>query len=269
MNFKRYHLLTAAFALLSLCACGSSDPIGPEVPEGPDGGDTEGEYHAPAAPDKIQTSNLFRVAYYTNLSRQKLAGIEGLADEVNLLFDEHIVSAVVLERSDVEIGTEAPHLDLAVKTRSYAFFSQFGDTRDVMQGSAFLSRTMVTDFDALWNREVKMSGYRFKIHLMNPADPMFYTLRWESLSQLESFLALNGKKWERNRVVMASYPKQLRRDIDKMLAGHLRDFRVRFMQSDIADYDLMILSPLDYVCREFESHESGKVPYYLITLEKL
>lgn len=269
MDFKRYHLLTAAFALLSLCACGSSDPVRPDVPDGSGGGETEGEYHAPDAPDNIQTSNLFRVAYYTNLSQQKLADVGELADEVNLLFDEHIASAVVLERSDVEIGVAAPHLDLAVKTRSYAFFSQFGDTRDVMQGSAFLSRTMVTGFDALWNQEVRMSGYQFKIQLVNPAEPMFYTLRWESLQQLESFFALNGEKWGRNRVVMATYPKQLRQDIDKILAVHLRDFRVRFMQSDVADYDLMVLSPLDYVCREFEAHESGKVPYYLITLEKL
>ncbi len=261
--FKKYWLLClAAFAV----ACGGSDDGSGDEP-GPGGGDYV-PYDPPAT---IDPGNVFKVCVFSTLSDEKL--FEGrdqsvVSDFINAYSGQKPL-VYMLERSDSKTGSTLPHVNIAFKSKCYAFFAQHTATADEVKGTGIVTKYVISDYDGLIGNGLRISGCLVPAPLSPATQVYLYTTRLENLDQAKELVAKRGSALQYNGIVVGSIRNTIAEETVTYLKKNFKNYRIAFARSTATDYDLFVLTPVDFVCREIEPAEKVNYPYYTVSIEKL
>ena len=68
---------------------------------------------------------------------------------------------------------------------------------------------------------------------------------------------------------MGSIRGSIKEEVAEWLKYNLRNYRIAFAGSKSSDYDLLVLTPVGYVCRTIDPGTLATLPCYSVSIEKL
>lgn len=256
--------------LLSV-ACSKSSEAPEPGNEGGETGNENTEYVAPAPPETIVEENLLKIAFFSTLSDQTLFASQE-PSVLNSLINNSSSSSILyfLERSDVRLGEPIPQVEIGLATRSFSFFAQIEPTSEQqVKGTGIVTRVSVEQFDAVWEGSLKMSGCTFSAPLAKTAQVTLYTSRFDSQEQIETLVAQRSSVLQTSGIVVASIRNDIKTQVSDWLKYNLKNYRIEFAKNESSEYDLMVLTPVGYVCREMDRRTEATLPYFNLSIEKL
>lgn len=273
MKLKRTFIwLFGAVALLAACGESSSseEPApGPDPGDG-DGGNENTEYVAPEPPEEVNSSNLLQLRVLTTLSDQTLFGNVDPADVADWISPStENVLMYLFERADFRLGEPLPQVEIGFATRSYSYFVQTEETSEHVQGTGIVTRHQASEIDAVWEGPLKISGCTVSAPLSQPATVTLYTTRFDTQEQIETLVAGRSSQLQTSGIVVGSIRESIKEEVAEWLKYNLRNYRIAFAGSKSSDYDLLVLTPVGYVCRTIDPGTLATLPCYSVSIEKL
>ena len=272
MKLKRTFIwLFGAVALLTACSESSSSEEPAPGPDPDDGGGNENtEYVAPDPPESINSSNLLQLRVLTTLSDKSLFGSVAPADVADWISPStENVLMYLFERTDFQLGEPLPQVEIGLATRSFSYFVQTEETSDHVQGTGIVTRHQASEIDAVWEGPLKISGCTVSAPLSQPATVTLYTTRFDTQEQIETLVAKRSSQLQTSGIVVASILHSFKAEAAEWLKYNLRNYRIAFAGSKSTDYDLLVLTPVGYVCRTIDPGALATLPCYSVTIEKL
>lgn len=254
-----------ASALLAACSESSDDGGGTTGPETPDT-----EYVAPEPPETIDPSNLVQVTIFSTLTDQPLFATQEPSALTGLINNASPLSVLYLfERSDFRLGEPLPQVEIGLATRSYSLFAQTEPTSDEVKGTGIVTRNLVEAFDAVWEGSLRTSGCTLSAPFAQPTQITLYTSRFEDRAAFEALVAQRSSVLQTSGLVIGSVRNDVKAEVEEWLRWNLRNYRIVFADSQSTPYDLFVLTPVGFVCRDIEQRSEATLPYFNVSIEKL
>ena len=258
---KRF-LFIAALAASLLCACDKNpNPENPVIPSSPS---------VPEPPAEMNANNTFAVDYFTDLKDEDSYFIRrdiGIAK--NHVLGENGKKAVMFffDRMDFTAGEPSPLLKICSGNNVWPLFAQQEPSgKQVTKGCGIITKTMVSDFDGIYDSDVFLSGANIHIQTGIPGRTTIYTGRIDKISQLDEIFSKKGVKLSEDAVIIG----RVKNGLEKELESKVASYSCRSFISEGAEgWSLYVICPPEYVCRGAESKKTVNLGYYRITIEKI
>lgn len=260
-TIKTYWILCLAAMAVACGGDSLTDPVDPGT----------GEYEPFDPPVEVNTNNVFKICVFSTLSDEALFSSRDQTVVSDFINAASGVKPLIylLERSDFEIGKPLPHVNVACKSKSFAFFAQQAATADAVKGTGLITRYTVNNYDGVDKDGFWMSGCLLTAPLAKTTEAVAYTTRIENFDQVKTMVAERGSVLQYNGVVVGSIQSTIKTEVATYLKTNFKNYRLAFAQSADTTYDLFVLTPVDYVCRQIEAQEKVNLPYYTVSIEKL
>lgn len=258
---KRF-LFIAALAASLLCACDKNpNPENPVIPSSPS---------VPEPPAEMNANNTFAVDYFTDLKDEDSYFIRrdiGIAKNHVLGEDGKKAVMFFFDRMDFTAGEPSPLLKICSGNNVWPLFAQQEPSgKQVTKGCGIITKTMVSDFDGIYDSDVFLSGANIHIQTGIPGRTTIYTGRIDKISQLDEIFSKKGVKLSEDAVIIG----RVKNGLEKELESKVASYSCRSFISEGAEgWSLYVICPPEYVCRGAESKKTVNLGYYRITIEKI
>lgn len=258
---KRF-LFIAALAASLLCACDKNpNPENPVIPSSPS---------VPEPPAEMNANNTFAVDYFTDLKDEDSYFIRrdiGIAKNHVLGEDGKKAVMFFFDRMDFTAGEPSPLLKICSGNNVWPLFAQQEPSgKQVTKGCGIITKTMVSDFDGIYDSDVFLSGANIHIQTGIPGRTTIYTGRIDKISQLDEIFSKKGVKLSEDAVIIG----RVKNGVEKELESKVASYSCRSFISEGAEgWSLYVICPPEYVCRGAESKKTVNLGYYRITIEKI
>lgn len=262
MNIKNilYSILFLS-AVFVLNACDDK----PEIP----GDDT---YEAPAPPDAVNSYNLFTLEFYSRLTEENLFGTASYDAVVSRLSTNQTNLAYLFDRSDISLGQTSAVVDIAWKSKKNAFFVQNNTSDNIIEGTGIIVRQLVPVFPGTFNSDsLFIAGCSLSAPLYTTTPVTLLTCRLNEEYHIELLTRYFSQSTNANKVIAGTVLSEMEDDLRDYLKHHLKNFRISTLSSTQTGkaYKIFVLSPVNFVCREFQELAVGEFPMYQIKIEYL
>lgn len=255
-------ILTTALAAALLCAC-EKNPDKPTTPTPP-------STQLPEPPAEMNANNTFAVDYFTDLKDEDSYFVRrdiGIAK--NHVLGENGKKAVMFffDRMDFTAGEPSPLLKICSGNNVWPLFAQQEPSgKQVTKGCGIITKTMVSDFDGIYDSDVFLSGANIHIQTGIPGRTTIYTGRIDKMSQLDEIFSKKSVKLSENAVIIG----RVKNGLEKELESKVASYSCRSFISEGAEgWSLYVICPPEYVCRGAESKKTVTLGYYRITIERI
>lgn len=270
MKTARYiFLLAAAAAAFSGC----NDGIAPDSPDNGGGNGEEETPVIPEIPDEINEENVFTVDFFTDLgSEESFFATRDWEDAVSHIQGQEgkVPVAYMFDRTDFETGKANPAVQIAYETGYWPYFVQTESTSDITEGTGLVTPYQIEDFDSVVPGEgVFMSGVTIPVPLEKSVYTGIYTT---TLTEAGQFSVI-ASQWTGSRlnsgVTVGKISSGIKEAVSETAAKDFPSLRLFYAGTEGSAYDLFVLCPAVFACREFEEGADGKLPYWRIHIEKI
>ena len=255
-------LFIAALAASLLCACDKNpNPENPVIPPSPS---------VPEPPAEMNANNTFAVDYFTDLKDEDSYFVRrdiGVAKNHVLGEDGKKAVMFFFDRMDFTAGEPSPLLKICSGNNVWPLFAQQEPSgKQVTKGCGIITKTMVSDFDGIYDSDVFLSGANIHIQTGIPGRTTIYTGRIDKISQLDEIFSKKGVKLSEDAVIIGRVKNGLEKELEqKVKAQCCRSF----ISEGTEGWSLYVICPPEYVCRGAESKKTVNLGYYRITIEKI
>lgn len=262
MNLKNilyYFLFLGIIFIQNAC---DGDPVTP-------GDDT---YVAPEPPDVVNSYNLFTLEFYSRLTEEALFGTASYDAVVSRLSTNQTNLAYLFDRSDITLGQTSAVVDIAWKSKKNAFFVQNNTSDNVIEGTGMIVRQLVPVFAGSYNSDsLFIAGCALSAPLYTTTPVTLLTCRLNEEFHIELLTRYFSQSTNANKVIAGTVLSEMEDDLRDYLKHHLKNFRIAVLSSTQAGkaYKIFVLSPVNFVCREFQELAVGEFPMYQIKIEYL
>lgn len=229
-------------------------------------------YVAPDPPIEINDRNLITLEFYSRLNDETLFGPDGYQPIVDRINTTTTALAYFFDRSDVLIGQKSSVVDVALKTKTKAFFVQNHLSTTYAEGTGMLVRPIINAFDGFVAPDTLFAGgCTLMAPLGQPVTVTLMTCRVMYRPQFRALVNNLGDGLKTNRLLTGTISNALAEEFSSYLKYNLRDFRLSFYKPDAGatEYQLFILTPLNFVFRGAVASTVGAVPLYECKIEYL
>lgn len=231
---------------------------------------TDTGYVAPEPPAEINDRNLITLEFYSQLNNKTLFGLDGYQPVVERINSTSTALAYFFDRSDALIGQKSSVVDIALKTKTKAFFVQNKLSTAYIEGTGILVRPIVNSFEGFVAPDTLFAGgCTLVAPLGQPVTVTLMTCRIDSKQQFQALVNNLGDGLKTNRVLSGTIHSALADEFGRYLQYKLKDFRLALYKPDgtAPDYQLFFLTPLNFVFRSAEATTIGTVPMYECKIE--
>ncbi len=274
MRLKEY--MTAILLVGSITA-GCQGNVTPDNGDGNGNGNGEtpdGQPSIPDIPEETDERNVFTVDFFTDLRDDR----SYFADRDHDMAVNHIKSqsgnlpaAYLFDRSDFVTGQPNPMVLIAYETGYHPFFVQTEKTSETAtKGTGIVTAYSVSDFDsAIPAGMAFMSGITIPVQLSTIQNTGIYTTTLDSTEQFEEIASLWTGKRLNDGVTVGKIESGIKDDVADMAAARYPTLRLFMAGIEETDYDLFVLCPAAFACRNFEVWGNEGLPCYRVYFEKL
>lgn len=227
---------------------------------------------APDPPAEINDRNLITLEFYSRLNDASLFGLDGYQPIVERINSNTTALAYFFDRSDALIGQKSPVVDVALKTKTKAFFVQNHLSAGYVEGTGMLVRPIINAFDGFVAPDTLFAGgCTLMAPLGQPVTVTLMTCRIKDKPQFQALVNNLGDGLKTNRLLTGTISISLAEEFSRYLKYNMKDFRLSYFKPDAltADYQLFFLTPLNFAFRGAVASTVGTVPLYECKIEYL
>ena len=238
----------------------------------PSGGGTVppgGDSSLPEPPEIALDARTFMVDIFTTLSDESFFNLRstGVACEYIRTQQQKRSLVYLFDRADYTVGKNHPMTEIAYALGVNQLFAQSGPTGlSITEGTGYVTSYPISDYDGIAEDGTYLSGGRIPMPVTGTPKVYVYTTRISSLEQARTMYEKRKLRLTTDAVVIGTAAAEEKQQILDFFNSS--SVRAACLGSGDTDYDLIVLCPVNYVCRGIEPGKTANLPYYRVSIEK-
>lgn len=228
-----------------------------------------GDNTLPEPPETVVDAHVFIVDLFSTLGEDSffIGRDPSVAAEYIKNQQQKLSLVYMFDRSDFTVGESNPMTDIAYATGLNPLFAQCNATDGTMTpGTGMLTRYPISDYDGISCEGAHLSGCRISVPVTGTPSIYISTAKIVSLHQAETIYRERKNRLASDCIIVGTVANgESRQVVDYFNSGSLR--AVAYSVGD-NDFDILVVTPANYVCRGYVEGKTVNLPYYRISIEK-
>lgn len=227
-------------------------------------------YEAPLPPTSIIQQNIMNIEFYSRLNEQTLFLKSDIDPIINHINQQNTSLAYIFDRADATIGESSKVVQIALETRTKAFFVQNDIDDKHITGTGILVRPIINAFEGIGISDtLYVGGCTLTAPLGRLAIVNIATTKIQEAYQYKALVRAMGDGMQTNKILIGTVKKSFANEMEGYLKSNMKDFRFTSFNADAYDaaYQLFVLSPLSFVTRDIVVAQAGNLPMYQCKIE--
>ena len=259
---KTCKYISGLVAILMMAACNPDNNPSGNTPQPP-------ANTLPEPPETVVDARVFIVDLFTTLQDGYYFTGRDVSIAAEYIREQQQKLSIVymFDRADFTVGKSHPMTDISYALGVNPLFAQCGPTTETTTpGTGIVTRYPISDYDGFACEGAFLSGCRISVPITGTPALYVSTSKINSLSQAETIYENRKQRLVSDTVIIGTVATEIRDQVlDFFTSGSLR---TTAMGSDGTEYDIIVVTPAEYVCRGFEAGQKVNLPYYRVSIEK-